>query len=277
MSGSSIYEKAWINIVFEGKNKEYGAYQLRRENPKTTLKALFIGFSMMASLVALPYFLSSFDTAPTVVETPPNDFDDVIAVEVTPVKPEAPTAKQAAPPVDVEIPNKPSLNTNLTIVEPVKATPNLDPVINTAPTIDPNAGNNTGPLSGDPGPATSGGPIGNSDIPAGPDRVHNMAALDKLPEYPGGMKNFYKYVANNFKAPDAEETTSTMIKVLVSFVVEKDGTLSDIKVLENPGLGMDREAIRVLKSMKAKWEPGLIKGEPVRTIYKLPIAVKPLE
>jgi protein TonB len=58
------------------------------------------------------------------------------------------------------------------------------------------------------------------------------------------------------------------------FVIEKDGSMTDIKVLRNPGYGMDKEAIRVLKSLKTKWKPGIKDGQKMRTQYTLPITVQ---
>jgi protein TonB len=64
------------------------------------------------------------------------------------------------------------------------------------------------------------------------------------------------------------------MSVIVSFVIEKDGSMTDIKVLRNATPSIDREAIRVLKSLRIKWKPGIKNGKPVRTEYKLPIKVK---
>ena len=61
---------------------------------------------------------------------------------------------------------------------------------------------------------------------------------------------------------------------MVSFVIEKDGSMSDIKVLRNPGYGLDKEAVRVLKSLKTKWKPGVKDGQFVRTQYTLPIKIQ---
>jgi protein TonB len=76
------------------------------------------------------------------------------------------------------------------------------------------------------------------------------------------------------------ELYSTMAKRLYfssfyPFVIEKNGSLTDIKVLQNPGYGLDKEAIRVLKSLKTKWEPGIKNGNPVRTAFSLPIIIRP--
>jgi len=90
--------------------------------------------------------------------------------------------------------------------------------------------------------------------------------------FPGGVEAFLEIVGNRFTAPEIDEEKT--LKVIVFFVVEKDGSLSNITVPRSPGFGLDKEAIRVLKSIKTKWEPGIYKGEPVRTQYSLPIVVK---
>jgi protein TonB len=69
---------------------------------------------------------------------------------------------------------------------------------------------------------------------------------------------------------DAEKT----LKVYVSFVIERDGSITDITVLNDPGYGLGKEAIRVLKSIKTKWTPGILDGKAVRTAYNLPITIK---
>jgi protein TonB len=97
--------------------------------------------------------------------------------------------------------------------------------------------------------------------------------VDKMPEFPGGIKKFYTYVGNNFERTEIE--TENAIRVSVSFVIEKDGSMTDIKVLKDPGFGLGAEAIRVLKSLKTKWSPGMYEGKAVRTSYNLPITIQP--
>ena len=96
--------------------------------------------------------------------------------------------------------------------------------------------------------------------------------LDRLPEYPGGIKKFYEYVGNNFEKPDIEEHLNG-ISVIMSFVIEKDGAMSSIKVLRSSDKNLEKEAIRVLRSLKVKWTPGYKDGEKIRTLYTLPIKV----
>ena len=99
----------------------------------------------------------------------------------------------------------------------------------------------------------------------------NSKELDRQPMFPGGLKGFYEYVGNNFERQEIEEGET--VRVLVSFVIEKNGTMTDIEVTQKTTAAVDKEAIRVLKSLKTKWSPGFKDGEPVRTQYTLPITI----
>ena len=94
--------------------------------------------------------------------------------------------------------------------------------------------------------------------------------MEAAPRYGGGLTSFYKYISANFRAPEEEGFKG---KVMVSFIVETDGSLSDIKVLKDIGYGTSQEAIRVLKA-SPKWIPGKQNGKPVRVAYSLPINIR---
>ncbi|MDD3004251.1 M56 family metallopeptidase [Flavobacterium sp.] len=94
--------------------------------------------------------------------------------------------------------------------------------------------------------------------------------VDKLPDFPGGIQAFYEFVGRNFKVPNVKNLSG---KIFVQFVVEKDGTLSKIKLMRDIGYGTGEEAIRVLK-LSPKWIPGEQNGKKVRVLYSLPILVK---
>ncbi len=93
--------------------------------------------------------------------------------------------------------------------------------------------------------------------------------LEEKPEYPGGIKAFYELLKNNFRVPDKSGLKG---KVLLSFVVEADGTLNDFKILKDIGYGCGEEAIRVVK-LSPLWSPGKQKGIPVRCLYTFPISL----
>ena len=101
--------------------------------------------------------------------------------------------------------------------------------------------------------------------------AYNINSIEKKPEFPGGVGAFYKYIANNYRLPNVKKLNG---KVYVAFVIDVDGSIIELKVLKDLGYGTGEEAIRVLKSLKTKWTPGMIDGKPVRTSYMLPIIVQ---
>ncbi|WP_317169453.1 energy transducer TonB [Mucilaginibacter humi] len=93
----------------------------------------------------------------------------------------------------------------------------------------------------------------------------------KTTVFPGGLEAFGKYLANNIKFPAVDRENGTSGRVICSFVVEKDGSLTDIKAVRSPSQTMADEAIRVLKK-SPKWTPGIQNNRPVRVNYTVPIA-----
>lgn len=269
MSKLSIYENNWINLVFEGKNKEYGAYQLRQESDKTTGFAFFMSLLIVTSLFSISVLINLFIT-PKKIEIPDHINIPVILSNYNPIKPEKPVklvipiAKKSEP----DVIKKEQL-TNPIIVKPIDANQNI--AVNTDTTsksITSTEGATTG-TTVSTSTTTETGIETSTIIPE--NIINTTATLDKLPEFPGGIAKFYTYVGKNFEKPELEDVKT--IRVYVSFVIEKDGSMTAIQVKNNPGHGLDKEAIRVLKSLKTKWSPGIIEGKAARTSYNLPITV----
>jgi len=91
-----------------------------------------------------------------------------------------------------------------------------------------------------------------------------------MPEFPGGRKNLMNYLAKNITYPEEALKAKIEGRVFVSFIVEKDGSITHIKILRGIGHGCDKEAVRVVKNMP-RWIPGKEKGKPVRCIFNLPL------
>jgi len=269
MSNVSIYEKKWLDLVFEGKNKKYGAYQLRQQSGRTTLTAFFFGILFIGSFSGLGLVLSSFSEKPTPpLVLPPAERIIPVVYEKHPETPKlprvAPKKAEATPPVEQTQLDNPTIVSDTE--KPTDIAKNDD--INNQPTD--SQGTSSG-IAAPTGENPSSGSTGTVETPSS--NVPVIAAvLDKLPKFPGGIEKFYSYVGSNFEKPEIDENRT--IKILVAFVIEKDGSMTDIRVLRNPGYGLDKEAIRVLKSLKTKWEPGMMNGKPVRTAYNLPISVQ---
>ena len=94
--------------------------------------------------------------------------------------------------------------------------------------------------------------------------------VEKMPEYPGGTKALIHYLANKIKYPAEARKAKVQGKVFINFIVEKDGTISHVKVLKGIGHGCDKEAVKAVENMP-RWIPGQQKGRPVRVMFNLPV------
>lgn len=97
--------------------------------------------------------------------------------------------------------------------------------------------------------------------------------LDKMPSYPGGMDGLMNYLANSLRYPEAARAKKVEGTVVVKYIVETDGSVSDVEILRGIGAGCDQEAVRVVKESK-DWLPGEKEGKKVRTEMRLPIRFK---
>jgi protein TonB len=94
--------------------------------------------------------------------------------------------------------------------------------------------------------------------------------VESMPEYPGGEAALYKFLAENIKYPQMAKESGIQGRVFVTFVVERNGGVTDVRVLRGIGGGCDEEAIRVVQSMPS-WTPGKQRGKSVRVQYNLPV------
>ena len=100
--------------------------------------------------------------------------------------------------------------------------------------------------------------------------VFEVDVVDYPPSFPGGIDNFYTFFESNFKKPDV---TQLLGKLFISFIVEIDGSLSDIKTLKDVGFGSGLEAERVMQ-LSPKWNAGRKNGKRVRVLYTIPIPIQ---
>ncbi len=97
-----------------------------------------------------------------------------------------------------------------------------------------------------------------------------FTVVESMPEFPGGMGALMTYLAKHIKYPPLAKESGIQGKVFINFVVEPDGSISNVKVLRGIGGGCDEEAVRVVKNMP-KWKPGMQRGKPVRVSFNLPV------
>ena len=94
--------------------------------------------------------------------------------------------------------------------------------------------------------------------------------VEKMPSFPGGDAELFKFLSNNIKYPVIAQENGIQGRVICQFVVNRDGSIVDVEVVRSVDPSLDREAIRVIKSMP-KWNPGMQRGKPVRVKYTLPV------
>jgi protein TonB len=102
------------------------------------------------------------------------------------------------------------------------------------------------------------------------DSIYDFKDVEVKPEYPGGMDAFYKFIAKNYFAP---EKSGLKGKIILTFVIEKDGSLNEIKILQDMGYGAGDEAVRVVKK-SMNWIPAQKQGKLVRVLFKFPISIE---
>ncbi len=257
-----LLKNEWLDIVFEGRNKSYGAYDLRKSDTKTTTRAFILGAVIFAFLVSIPLLASLI---PESSDDDMNMDKKIITVKLPPKdKPKENIPPPPPPPPKVD---------QVKFVKPIVA--KAEEVVEEPPKIkeivDKKLGAET--IKGDPDAELSVEPVGNGDVVEEDNSIYNTAGIEVKPDFPGGIEKFYKFVGKNYQVPEEEGLKG---KVFVSFVVEKDGSLTDIKVIRDIGYGTGKEAIRVLRSCP-RWNPGEQNGKKVRVLYSLPINIQSAE
>ncbi|MBW4890505.1 TonB family protein [Mucilaginibacter sp. HMF5004] len=261
-----IFNPEWLNVVFKGRNQAYGAYELRKENPKNTNKALIIAVASFVIVLASPTIYN------VVMGFIPKRDEKVKVTDVV-LLPPPPIDQTKPPPPPPKEPPKPK-------VDQVRFPPPVVKPDNEVREKDPPTDKQL--EVADPGPKEQKGdpnaqirvdePVGNADVQAVTEGDGNQifTAVEVEPEPAGGMQKFYDFLGNKIKYPNAAKEAGTQGRVILQFVVEKDGSLTDIKVMREPGNGLGDEATRVLK-LAPKWKPGIQNGKPVRVQYTIPV------
>jgi len=274
-TSSNLYKAEWLNLVFKNKNQAYGAYALRSESGKTSMRALFFGSAVFILLFTAPKLYSLFEKKEVDVE--PINNEKVIDI-ILPPKVEQPKIKE-----ELVLPKADPIEKKIKTVKPMsRPTPVDDAPAFTPPTVEDMNHAAVGPvtqtgLETDLGTVPSEGP-GNGTGPGttpgegtgSGDEIYNFRDIEAYPEFEGGMKAFYKFIQKNLRYPASALDQEKQGKVFISFVVERDGAISDVKVLKGVGYGMDEEASRVIKK-SPNWKPGKQNGKTVRVRFNMPI------
>lgn len=289
MSSLNLFGKEWLNIVFENRNKLYGAYKLRQESTKTTFMALAIGVGLVSMVFGSSYLYASKGEGTVIIVEIPDD--PIMPDIVDPVKDEPivekpkgtknDATKQAATKTDVmkniKLTEMKAVQDNLVKDESLTAQNQFKDDINSGQeNLDANeAGslNTDGSISGTENTKKGDDLIGDGSIDGDEDIKRNeIVKLVQRKAGPNeGFEKFFESYIRKFSAKDIGGNATEMV-VKLKFVVEKDGSFTDIKIIEDKH-GLGNEAVRVLKSMP-KWKAAQHNGKTVRSMFTLPIKVK---
>lgn len=280
----NIFKKEWLDVVFENRNKAYGAYELRKLGPKATNTAMLIVTAVVAAFsipAALNIELFKGEEAPKEEIV----FTEELTLEDLPELPE----EEEKPPVQEEAPriaeSKPALD--VVALPEIKPVPKEEAVVEDVATVEEATDKKKliGPVAMKGmkgGSITTEGKWGTKDVAGSAtgsvsgveggtgdgDRIFESVEINPSPKE--GMDAFRQWIANNYQYPSGAIDAGVKGTVTVSFVVERNGQLTDIKVLKDMSYGTGQAAINLLKRAKP-WNPGIQNGRPVRVAYTLPI------
>jgi len=266
ISKFDLYKSEWLELVFDDRNKEYGAYDLRQHYANNMIRAMGITFFTIALLCGASIILRS---NPAIIQHPDKPLVVTLINVVIPKPSVTPPKKADAPvePIKPIIPIKTQQFTEMVVkpdpqaITPPKITDLNNVAIGQTTTNGKPGGDNVLPDQN----------TGNGTAQPVPDNsVHNIIGLDAMPEPVGGEKAWAKFLNKNLRFPSAAQEDGVSGRVILSFIIEKDGTLSNIMVDRPAGHGFDEEALRVLKLAKA-WKPGMQNGQAVRVRFEIPI------
>ena len=272
MGKIDLIDNGWVDLVFDGKNQSYGAYQLRKDTGKRNLKALITMFLIFAAIAAIVIAKVSIDNY---IASRNAAIETNVELQSLAEKKEAKVERKEEPQIEkIE-------------VEKVKSS-----VAFTTPEIkkdeevqedqemksqDELAATNTaiGAFTVEGNDEEAGEVLKAKEVIAEPEppKVEETKVFDvveEMPQFPGGQAALLEYLAKNIKYPVVAEENGIQGKVIVTFVVERDGSITDVKVVKSVDPSLDKEASRVVKSMP-RWQPGKQNGSAVRVKYTVPV------
>jgi protein TonB len=266
-----ILKTEWLDVVFSGRNKEYGAYQLRKNNSRNMLYAFLITVGLFVAVVSIPTIINMIKGF--IPKAP-----DKVKIQEVPLLPPPPinkTEPPPPPPPPTPEPQKPRVDQVRfppPIVKPDEQVREKDPPTQEdLKTADPGQKD----IKGDPTQTVRiDEPVGNAPVSKAvvEEAPSNeiFTSVEVTPEFPGGMDKFYAYLGKAIRYPAVARENNVSGRVIVTFVVERDGSLTDVKALRGPGSGLEEEAVRAVKS-SPHWRPGKQNGRDVRVQYTVPV------
>ncbi len=245
-----IYNTEWLDLVFKGRNQSYGAYELRKHYTRTLFKAMGITAGILGAVFLVVFAQSKpaeISVAPASKPTKDIEQTREVTFEQNAIKPTVMPHEHNGERLSST--GAQSYNQVLSRKQPDNTTGTTSP----APPKPPERAITTV-----------------VPVPQIEEEIPIAESVDAMPQPNGGRATLDKFFAENLRYPEDAAKNGISGRVWLGFVVEKNGQLSDIQVIQSAGHGFDEEAVRVLK-LAPSWQPGAQNGQPVRVRYKLPV------
>ena len=280
MAKIDLYDPKWVEMVFAGKNKEYGAYQLRKGTFGRNIKALLI-------LVIAAALVGGF-LAWKVIEQKQAEEQQAYmeAMELAKLQQQAKKEEKKKEPVKPKIEPKkeiPVARETQKFTAPVIKKDELVKEENQVKQMDKLDEKVAVGTENKEGTKDRLAEAVRSDIavaappppPAPKPEVSNKVfdVVEEMPHFPGGAAALQAFLSSNTKYPVVAQENGVQGRVIVSFVVERDGSITDVRVVRSVDPSLDREASRVVRSMP-RWSPGKQNGSAVRVKYTVPVVFR---
>jgi periplasmic protein TonB len=260
MKSEMVNSQRWEDIVFENRNKEYGAYLIRKVYSRYVVTAVIVTSLIVIIVLALPtlikYFGNHEEHSVPVLKTV--KYTDLAAPPPIDKNIPPPPKMDIPPPVKTAIKFLPPKITDKEIVE--EKMPTMDEMKKTEVSTETTEG--TGEVIFDQPveevvKETGGG-----------DEVFTI--VEQMPEYPGGTEAMMKFIGKNVRYPGQARRMGVEGRVFISFVVDAEGKISDVQAIKGIFPDCDKEAVRVIQMMPS-WKPGKQRGRPVKVRFVLPV------
>lgn len=273
-----LSSKEWCDIVFDGKNKEYGAYQLRATSVKRHTKALLSVLIVLALILTAIIMVMTgvFKSADEDVNAKNEQEEVVMAPEDVPEEEEQMDIPEQKP-EEVQAEEEVAATQAVTEVV-IKDMVDKDREVKDAEEVKQNT-SGIGAIDHAGIEDKRREAVINEVVDVKPvekpkdEGPVSMAMVEQKPSFPGGDAAMYKWLNDNIIYPAAASEEGVQGKVTVQFIVEKDGSISHVQVVRGKHPALDAEAARVIRKMP-RWTPGRNNGQPVRVTYHLPVQFK---
>ncbi len=274
MSKIDLISGEWTDIIFAGRNQSYGAYALRKGTGKRNLIAI-IAVIILAILCQVGITIKNAADEAAAKRAAMNQITELTALEQPKKEVKVEQKKIEIEPEQVVEKVKSSIKFTAPVIKKDDEVKEEDELKTQDELMDTKTAIGSFDVQGND--ETGGEILKAKEVIAQPEPKEEenkvFDVVEQMPEFPGGQAALMEYLSKNVKYPVVAQENGVQGRVVVSFVVERDGSVTDVQVVKSVDPSLDREAVRVISSMP-KWIPGKQNGQAVRVKYNVPVSFR---